>query len=154
MVRQIIKICLKRFFYNKSIFCVDSESQRETKKYETKFRSEWKAKFIWLQEQPNLPQGKLCKFCNDPIAGGLTHIERHAERKAHKAAESAAHETPDVTTYVDKLFKESSSAVVAKRLEVRLSAFVAEHNLSFAIMDHLSALLKSTITDSEIVKKL
>lgn len=43
---------------------------------------------------------------------------------------------------------------MAKKLEIMLCLFVAEHNISFSVVDHLSCLIKSGIPDSQIVKKL
>lgn len=42
---------------------------------------------------------------------------------------------------------------MAKKLEVKLCLFVAEHNLPFSILDHLNELIKSGIPDSQIAKK-
>lgn len=42
----------------------------------------------------------------------------------------------------------------AKKLEISLSLFIAEHNLPFAVLDHLNILLKQNLSDSEVVKKM
>ncbi|XP_034944545.1 uncharacterized protein [Chelonus insularis] len=39
-------------------------------------------------------------------------------------------------------------------LEIKLSTFLVEHNISFTILDHLTPLLKECIEDSTIVKKM
>lgn len=42
----------------------------------------------------------------------------------------------------------------AKKFEIMLCAFVAEHNLPFAAVNHLNNVIKEGITDSNIVKKI
>lgn len=39
-------------------------------------------------------------------------------------------------------------------LEIKLAGFVSEHNLSFSIIDHLTNLLKESVTDSNIIQRL
>ena len=40
-----------------------------------------------------------------------------------------------------------------KRAELKMAAFVAEHNLPFSVMDHLSDLFKEIFPDSAIAMK-
>lgn len=42
----------------------------------------------------------------------------------------------------------------ARKLEIMLSMFVAEHNLSFSALDHLNDVIKEGVTDSQIAKKI
>ena len=42
---------------------------------------------------------------------------------------------------------------MAKILEFKLCLFVAGHNLPFSFLDHLNDLIKSSVPDSQIVKK-
>ena len=46
----------------------------------------------------------------------------------------------------DKLTQET------KRAELKICSFIAEHNISFRVMDHLSPLISETFHDSAIAK--
>ncbi|XP_061402105.1 uncharacterized protein LOC133337919, partial [Musca vetustissima] len=60
---------------------MDSAKEGTKKKYAAGFREEWKEKFPWLNQ---VKGGKKCVVCDIQIAGGLSHIERHASRECHK----------------------------------------------------------------------
>ncbi|XP_036317445.1 uncharacterized protein LOC118732390, partial [Rhagoletis pomonella] len=124
----------------------------DCKKYKIPFRIQWKEKYPWL-ERDESPQGKKCVICSSPIVGRLYHIQRHAISESHKKAEKLAQNTPKLNEFIASKRSFDTTTKAAKCLEVRLSCFVAEHNLPFAMMDHLNLLLKNTITDSKIIKK-
>lgn len=42
----------------------------------------------------------------------------------------------------------------AKKFEIMLTIFIAEHNLSFSILNHLNNLIKEAVPDLQIVKKV
>lgn len=80
-------------------------------------------------------------------------IQRHASSESHIRNENLAKNTPKIREYIASKSTVNSTTQAARNFEVKLSCFVAEHNLPFAIMDHLNVLLKNSITDSKIVQK-
>lgn len=50
--------------------------------------------------------------------------------------------------------KNTELKLQVQRAEIKLSAFMSEHNVSFLAADHLPELLKNCFPDSEIVKGL
>lgn len=119
------------------------------------YREEWKSQFLWLVKE-NSKQGKKCTFCNIAITGSKTHLQRHEESAIHKKAVAAANKTLKMTDFIEKDSNLSELAITdaAKRLELRLCLFVAEHNLPFSVLNHLSACIKEDATDSKIIKKM
>lgn len=63
------------------------------------FRDEWKERFPWLVKDNT--NGKRCIICNIGIAGGLTHIERHASRECHLKKINIAKSTPKMNTFLE-----------------------------------------------------
>nr|CAI5863199.1 unnamed protein product [Callosobruchus analis] len=53
-----------------------------------------------------------------------------------------------------KKTKEVTAEIKAKEADIKLAGFIAEHNLSFKLMDHLPHLLRSICSDSAIAKKI
>lgn len=123
------------------------------KKYEIKFKKEWTAKFAWLQEDTSSRQGKKCTVCGVGINGNQNHIERHARTEMHKKNELSAKSTPKIVNFCKADSEETKSNVAAQELEIRLSLFIAEHNLPFNCLDHLTKCLK-TVKDSKTISKL
>lgn len=58
-----------------------------------------------------------------------------------------------------QLFVQSGSSDAAKakiqqnaeRAEIKICAFLAEHNISFKVMDHMIDMLKSAFPDSKVI---
>ncbi|XP_019895226.2 uncharacterized protein LOC109614260 [Musca domestica] len=119
------------------------------KKYAAGFREEWNEKFPWLKQ---IKGGKKCTVCDIPIAGGLSHIERHASREYHIKNFKVAQSTPKLDAFVENTTKHCPSTEAAK-LEIMVCLFVAEHNLPFTILDHLNQIIKNGIPDSQITRK-
>ncbi|KYN30271.1 hypothetical protein ALC57_00266 [Trachymyrmex cornetzi] len=77
----------------------------------------------------------------------LKTIQKHRQQKFRNA------------WLVDDNFKTWLSKVPnnckkVKKFELKLCAFLAEHNMSFRALDHLTPLIKECITDSEIVRRM
>lgn len=87
------------------------------------------------------------------IVGSQYHIQRHAESECHKKFKSEAKSTPKMENFISRIVAADSLNAKAKNFEMMVTNFVAEHNLSFSILDHLNLLIKSGITDSNIVKQ-
>ncbi|XP_075161205.1 uncharacterized protein LOC142234025 [Haematobia irritans] len=129
---------------------MDSKEKGKSKRNIVGFREEWKNKFPWLAQTPN---GKKCMVCDINIAGGLSHIERHAARDCHIQKIKIAKSTPKIDSILENVSKSCPSADLAKQLEVKLCLFLAEHNVPFTILDPINLIIKSGIPDSQVAKK-
>lgn len=61
---------------------------------------------------------------------------------------------PTVSSFFQKGFAEKDLELKVKEGEIRLAAFVVEHNLSMRVMEHLPELLRAVCSDSTIAKKI
>lgn len=105
--------------------------------------------FPWLVKDGNY---KRCKACNVNIMGGIVHIKRHSSCDSHKKKVEVMKTTPKIDAFMKNPLCPTEQS--AKKLEIMLTMFVAEHNLPFTILDHLNSLIKQGISDSQIVKKI
>lgn len=126
----------------------DNIPSKKIKKYTQHFSPKWLNMFDWLIKKNNR---SYCKFCDIPITGSKTHLERHDSSKHHeiKAAEARK------TIKIDKMFNNNKEILLQQKIkiaETKLCAFIVEHNLPMRTMDHLTPLLKSIFPDSDIAK--
>lgn len=133
------------------------ESTRKKKKcYKQKFTESWlkDQKFnTWLIKNPRQQYEPFCMLCSKAIMGGISHINRHAATTLHKKKEKSAKATPRVTEFYNKK-KDEKIAVQVKAAELKMVAFIAEHNLAFSVLDHLPKLIASICPDSEIARRV
>jgi hypothetical protein len=103
----------------------------------------------WLTEVKGKNHSAYCKGCKKEITAVLTAL-----RKYHS---SAYHQTRirelqiPFSSRIDTIFRgQGYENESVKEAELRLAAFLSEHNLSFHIMDHFSDLLPKLFPDSKI----
>lgn len=128
-------------------------SKKKPKVYDQKYLSKWETdpKFKgWLSASKKGEYYFFCKACDVDCKGGKSEVERHAQSTKHKKCASSIKSTPTLTEMpfasATKLGKSTKEA------EIRLSAFVAEHNLAFNVVDHLVDVVKTACNDSPIAK--
>lgn len=102
----------------------------------------------WLQPSQKGDTFAFCKYCITDLSigcGGKNDIFRHMKTTKHinSVPNSSAKQTI-ITKFVEK---DST-----KRADILLASFVAEHNLSMNIMEHLPQLIQKICPDSEIAK--
>ncbi|GBP52894.1 hypothetical protein EVAR_47549_1 [Eumeta japonica] len=136
-----------------------SKKSRATKKkilYKQKFKTEWlknKDFSSWLREYPKDPYKAMCSFCDTTIQVDTSVLQRHsASKKNQTQAKSMSKQQP-----ISKLFQ--TSKILAEEEKVKyagftLVAFMAEHKIPYASMDHLSDLLIDAFPDSNIAQNV
>jgi hypothetical protein len=131
--------------------CLNVEhSAKKKKQYERKYKTEWSHKFSFIEEKH---QHIFCVICNKQLVGSEYHIKRHEKSTYHVKRFKAK----KMSLKLDKSFKVDTVRKFDKDLksaELKLTAFLAEHNLPFLLMDHLPLLSASAFPDSHIAKKL
>lgn len=129
----------------------DSEPEPAAKKkiYTQKFREQWKETFKWL----DLRDSKAyCVVCHMALKGGTTHFKRHEKNALHGKNYEKAKNTPKINKYVKEPDNNLEKSV--KRAELKLVAFLHEHNLPFLLINHLVLLLVSIFPKSDVAKGL
>lgn len=92
-------------------------------------------------------------MCSTKIKGNYWHIIRHAESSSHKQKISEAKNHLIIDKFLDNNETDHLTED-AKAGELVMTAFLAEHNLSFSVGDHLIKMIKNIAKDSKIVKKM
>lgn len=100
------------------------------------------------------PYNAFCECCNTSLVAEISTIKRHAEGIKHKYKMknlpcSSGMVQPKLRNFFvqDNQFEDQ-----VKELEISLCGFIAEHNIPYRAVDHLSKLLKNKIPDSKLVK--
>lgn len=107
--------------------------------------------FKWCRKAVN-SNFAYCITCNKEIRGNRAHLERHEKNDFHKKnVVSKSNIMP-----IDEVLKKSlcKNENLIKSGELQLAAFVAEHDLSFKVMEHLPKLIKSICKDSGIAAEI
>lgn len=131
-------------------------SRKKAKAYDQKYLTRWEAepKYKgWLAASKKGPLYFYCKSCNADCKGGKSEIDRHLASSKHRNSAASLQSTRTLTsmpavsgqTQLDKSVKEA---------EIRLAAFITEHNLPFNVMGHLVDVVKAACDDSQIAKNV
>lgn len=126
------------------------------KSFVHKYKSEWEKNpefRPWLKPSKKGPDYFYCKVCNYDMKGGISAVKKHNSTDKHvnncrvvkSSSTIVASFSKSLYVGVDKQVKEG---------EIRLSTFIAEHNISIKTSDHLVGLIKAVCPDSQISKKL
>jgi len=106
----------------------------------------------WLRPDQNSKTSATCITCNVNIASELVSLNRHLTSKKHILSSNSVAKTPSVIESFSPKFTPLIQKV--KSAEIKLVAFIAEHNIPFLAMDHLSELIKNLDPDSEVLKNI
>jgi len=107
----------------------------------------------WLSEVPNDNTKYKCKACNVILSCGKSELEKHNEGKKHQANVKGLKGTYELNTLFSGSPKNSleyKSKNQAKIAEIKISAFFAEHNIAFHLIDHLTPVFP----DSQICRDI
>jgi hypothetical protein len=103
----------------------------------------------WLCAIKGQPHEALCRVCKKEMTAVVTTLQKHASTAYHKEQINRL-QIPS-SSRIDCLFRaQQESSDPVKEAELKLASFIAEHNLSFNLMDHLSDLLPRLFPDSKI----
>lgn len=108
-----------------------------------------------------LKQGKTnseayCTVCNKDInvaSTGKQILLRHKEGAIHKNLAKSAKKQQKLT-FLSSFKNATSHEAAAKKADLHIAAYVAEHNISYNAVEHLPKLIKAICPDSEIAKKI
>ena len=89
-----------------------------------------------------------CKVCKKELAAVVTALKKHCKAQYHVERISELMD-PNLVR-IDSVLVDHSMARNIHDAELRMAAFLSEHDLSFKLMDHLSDLLPILCPDSKI----
>lgn len=120
-------------------------------RYTQKYNVEWEKDYPWISRSLRDHVHFYCKCCRNNYLGGITEINRHQLTVKHKQNASSVKKQPDIA----KSFKkEDSLDNKIRAAEIRIAAFITEHNLPVATVDHLVKLIKEIGKYPEVIKGL
>lgn len=137
-------------------FLSEEPPKKKCKTYVQKYLKDWEKEEDfkgWLSASSNGPSYFLCKPCGFNGKGGKSEILKHAKSQKHLAAVNVIKKHPPIFEMI-KAVKEEKSEYKIKDAELKISAFIAEHDLPFKLLDHLPKLISSVCTDSVVAKKI
>ncbi|XP_063853333.1 uncharacterized protein LOC135096048 isoform X1 [Scylla paramamosain] len=120
-----------------------------------KYRPEWEKQFPWVGPAKKDACKAMCLICSVEITAQLTTLKLHENTAKHKkmCAPSSSKILMESFTSA-RGDNETSKSDSVKAAEIRLTAFMVEHNISFRVADHLCEVLKGCFSDSAIAKEL
>lgn len=121
------------------------------KRYKQKYVATWEEDYSWLSKSKIDDFHFFCKVCQKDYVGGLTEIQRHENSSKHEKNCTSLKNQKSILPVIATHDNIDSKT---KKAEIRIAAFVTEHNLPFAICDHLPNLIKYIGTDSKVVENL
>ena len=139
---------------------VKAKPKKKKTHYKHKFNSDWlsdKDLQKWIRKDEKDSTRFMCLVCNKSYIGGKTHALRHSKNKFHVKNFEAKQHTTDLANLCSSNVEFKKSVMLQKSVEnaeLKLSGFIAEHNLPFRVMEHLPGLLKNVFPDSVIAGKI
>lgn len=103
----------------------------------------------WLAEHPTDKFKCRCMACNVILKCGKSDLEKHRATKKHVERVNMKQNIPSVATFFSKNTVHCKKVATA---EVKMANFLAHHNVSFQIIDHLVPVLKECFPDSDILR--
>ncbi|XP_072381987.1 uncharacterized protein [Diabrotica undecimpunctata] len=121
-------------------------------KYMQTYKKQWENNLKysgWIKHSSKGVNFAFCSCCAKHInvSSGTDAVDKHANRKIHMDKAKAMKSQSKLQ--FDRITNKSEDQ---RKAEIRLCAFLVEHNLPFTIMDHLPDLLKTINPD--VIKEL
>lgn len=120
-----------------------------------KFRDEWlnmKEFKNWLRPVKENPLKAYCCYCRFEMISELSTVKKHMNSIKHKSALKSI--TGTKANMFSSIIPTRNNDQAIKRAEIKICGFLAEHNISFNTMDHLTDVLKEAFPDSKIAEGL
>uniref|UniRef100_A0A8D8SK92 Uncharacterized protein n=1 Tax=Cacopsylla melanoneura TaxID=428564 RepID=A0A8D8SK92_9HEMI len=141
------------------------EEKKNRQWYRQKFNDYWyndPQLGSWIDKPTKTDQTAYCKYCDVNITGSKTIMIRHAQSSRHiqKIEDARVVEIKEVTkikkpsSYIEVSKKQLELVDAVRQAEIRLCAYIAEHNLPMSLMDTLPGLIKSLDPDSKVLKNI
>ena len=106
----------------------------------------WLVRRIGKDQKPK----PYCELCQKLLTCSKTGITRHASSKKHQSQEKLSMSTKSTCDMVGH----RSNDDIASSMEVKICAFIAEHNLPLSISDSMVAFLSSMFPNDVPLKKV
>lgn len=117
-----------------------------------RYRVDWEKQFPWLAPDQLQDTKAICKDCNLSLKAEIQVIKVHSSSKRHTSKAKTTSTQSTVNSFFVSQQKISNHDIAVANAELKISGFIAEHNLAFSTADHLIKMLKACITDSNILK--
>ena len=95
-----------------------------------------------------------CKICNKDVScshGGTSDLVRHCTAVTHQTQEKERGTQPSIGS---STYTKSYTDIRTRKAEIKLTGFLAEHNLPIAAAHHLSSLITKCCPDSKIARSI
>lgn len=116
-------------------------SKTTKRKYNQIYLKQWKASFPnWLKASKRGNNFAFCSACNVDlsITSGKIDLERHEKTQKHQKRASAILHQPKLNFAADETISYKKRV---KEAEIRMAAFIAEHNMPIRTAEHLPKLM-------------
>lgn len=116
-----------------------------------------KIKADWIQDPMIKPWAErrdadiYCKACNSSLkaSSGKADLISHSKTAKHLEASNAIMYTQPK---IDQIYLEDK--YLSKKAEIKLALFIVEHNLAFAVADHMTKVCQNIFPDSNVVSTM
>lgn len=127
-------------------------TKKKVKVYARKFNVSWLSnpKYQpWLEKTDNCA---FCRLCYSKIQNSVFFLDRHIKCSTHIEKMKNIKSNSSINTFSVNTFVKQNTNI--DKAELKMTMFLAEHNLPFLLLDHLGKLIRSCAPDSEIFKKV
>lgn len=106
----------------------------------------------WLESVPDNPEKAKWKVCNTLMKAEKSVLDNHLKSHSHPSKHVSFQSK--ITSFSKIVGDDPGSNKDSSKFEIKLCGLLAEHNISFWLLDHLTPLLKDCIPDSKIVQNM
>ena len=128
------------------------KSKKTKKAYKQKYNRSWETDPLlqrWISAVKTDPYKAFFKASGRELVAGLSELRKHAgTQKYQESMLSVSRMRP-----LSQMLTQDRHSDQVKKAEIKVAAFILEHNLPFRIMDHLSGLVATTFPDSKIAQE-
>lgn len=119
--------------------------------YKHKYNSQWEQSFTWIKKSNKGVHYFFYQACGVDRIGGLASVKKHDATAKHKKKLNTHHVQPPIKQVLERATTLDSKT---KELELLISSFIVEHNISFNSVDHLTEIIHVAAKSPEAAKKV